>query len=203
MHKQGNLTCKNCRISLKCLFMEELLEESLGYQSAMLYNTMLRGVMFDALYKVGNGYYIGRKGGLRCIVRDNGFIVYPWVEMKIRYFKTIEMFKIKNDFEAFYVKCFGNWYEEYLYDKIRVFTKNFWLVQVGDKKALTNPKLELLSPFFRECYKSNGRFYFLNEQGMWGGIWLSCKNPQLITPAYEKLVDIRIAMGEKISESEE
>ena len=68
---------------------------------------------------------------------------------------------------------------------------------------MTNPKLELLSPFFRECYKSNGRFYFLNEQGMWGGAWLSRKNPQLITPAYEKLVDIRIAMGEKISESEE
>ena len=64
--------------------MEELLEESLGYQSAMLYNTMLRGVMFDALYKVGNGYYIGRKGELRCIVKDNGVIVYPWVEMKIR-----------------------------------------------------------------------------------------------------------------------
>ena len=38
---------------------------------------------------------------------------------------------------------------------------------------------------------------------MWGGIWLSRKNPQLITPAYQKLVDIRIAMGEKISESEE
>ena len=56
VHKQGNLTCKNCRTSLKCLFMEELLEESLDYQSAMLYNTMLRGVMFDALYKVGNGW---------------------------------------------------------------------------------------------------------------------------------------------------
>ena len=96
--------------------MEELLEESLGYQSAMLYNTMLRGVMFDALYKVGNGYYIGRKGELRCIVKDNGVIVYPWVEMKIRYFKTIEMFKIKNDFETLAVstcKCTARKVKEY------------------------------------------------------------------------------------------